>query len=57
MKKKVFETTKSSSTQPKRRITPAVMSAMQELIENVWINLENRVNAIMRESGDHIEHF
>lgn len=56
VKDKVFETSVSNITQLKRRITTAIRSVTQEMLNNVWRNLENRFHAIIRESGGHIEH-
>ena len=57
VKDKVFRTPVQNVTQLKRRITQAIRSVTQEMLQNVWRNLENRLNAIIRENGRHIEQF
>ncbi len=52
----VFKTPVQNITQLKRRITRAVRSVTQEMITKVWENMENRLDAILRETGCHIEH-
>ncbi len=57
MKDKVCETPVQNLTQLKRRVTQAVRSLTQEMLQNVWQTLENRLYAIIRENKGHIEQF
>lgn len=43
-----------SSTRLKMRITSSIWSTSKEVPENVWESLNERVNAIIRETGGHI---
>ncbi len=57
VKDREFKTPVNNLTQLKRRITRAIRSITQEFIDRVWKNLENRLYAIIRENGGHLEHF
>ena len=52
----MFKTPVNDLTQLKRRVTQAIRSITQEMIDKVRKNLENRLDAIIRENGGHIEH-
>lgn len=56
MQNEVFETHVSNQTPRKKKIKLAVRIATQEMIENVCVNLENRLNEIKRENGARKEH-
>ena len=56
MKTTTFETPETNFTQFEKN-RPSRVIVMQEIIDNVWINLKTRLNAIIREEGGHIEHF
>ena len=56
VKDRVFRSSVNNLTQLKRRITRAVRSVTPEMIKKVWNNLENRLDAIIREGGGHIEY-
>ena len=49
----VFRTLLCNATQFRRRITRAIRSIQQEMLQK-WENLENRSHTIVREDGDHI---
>ena len=56
VRNKVFRTPINNLTQLKRRITHAMRSITQGMIEKVWKNLDNCLDVIIREDGSHTEH-
>ena len=56
VKYQVFKTPVQSITPLKRRITPAISNVTQDMITKAWENMENRLDAILRETGGHIVH-
>ena len=56
VKDKVYSTRVPNVTQLKRRITSAIRSVHAEVLENVWKNLDERLNEVVRQNGGHIEH-
>lgn len=56
VKDKVYSTRVPNVTQLKRRITSAIRSVHAEVLQNVWKNLDERLNEVVRQNGGHIEH-
>ena len=56
VKDKVFKSPVNNLRQLKRRIKLSVRSVTVEMIEKVLKNLENRLDAIIRQGSGHIEH-
>ena len=56
VKDELFRFPFNNLTLLKRRITCAVRIVTPEMIGKVWKNLDNRLDAIIREGGGHIEH-
>ena len=56
VKDRVFRTRVTSITNLKRRITTAIRTIDTDILENVWNNLNERLNTIIRQNGSHIEH-
>ncbi len=56
VKNTVFKNPVNNVTQLKRRITGAIRSTTQEMINRTWKNLKKRLDSIIRENGGHIEH-
>ena len=55
VKDMVYRTPCRNVTQLKRRITTAVRTISGEVLGNVWRNLKERLNAVIREDGGHVE--
>lgn len=56
MKDRVYRTRVTSITNLKRRITTAIREIQTDILKNVWNNLNERLNTVIRQNGGHIEH-
>ena len=57
MKDQLLNTPVQNRTQRKRIIIRSGRSIAQDVINSVWKNFENRLDAIIRENGGHVERF
>lgn len=56
MKDKVYRASVPAYGHSKQWITTPVRTVSQESLTNVWIKFENRMHAVIRESGGNVEH-
>lgn len=56
MKNQVYCTSVHHSKQRKRRIRTTIGNVSQVLLNNIWINFENRLHTVISEFSGHIKH-